>query len=119
MPELLIGCGHNKAKKLWIEDQNEWKGLTTLDIDPTTKPGVVWDLVNIPLPFEDDFFDEIPAYEVLEHIGSQGDWRFFFAQFSAFWRILRPGGYIMGTSPKASSPWAWGDPGHSRIISME
>jgi SAM-dependent methyltransferase len=79
----------------------------------------VHDLADLPLPFDDDTFDECHAYEVLEHIGQQGDWRFFFAQFSDFWRILKPDGLLAGTSPHWSSSWAWGDPGHTRIFGPE
>ena len=83
------------------------------------KPDVLHDLHNIPLPFPDNTFDEIHAYEVLEHIGAQGDFKFFFDQWSDFWRIMKPDGVICGTSPICSSPWAWGDPGHTRIVSKE
>lgn len=83
------------------------------------KPDVVHDLTVLPLPFEDDTFDEIHCYEVLEHTGQQGDWRFFFAQFSEFWRILKPDGVLLGTSPAPGSAWAWGDPGHTRVLSPE
>jgi DNA modification methylase len=62
-------------------------------------------------------FDEIHAYDVLEHTGQQGDWRFFFAQWSEFWRILKPNGLFFGKCPTYDSEWAWGDPGHTRIIS--
>jgi SAM-dependent methyltransferase len=95
----------------------EWTELTTLDIDPNLEPDIVWDLENLPLPFDDDMFDEIHAYEVLEHTGQQGDWRFFFNQFYEFWRILKPGGLFVGTTPMWDGVWAWGDPGHKRVIS--
>lgn len=64
----------------------------------------------------ENYYDEIHAYEVLEHIGAQGDYRLFFAQFSEFWRVLKPGGYFFGTCPAWHSPWAWGDPSHSRVL---
>lgn len=73
----------------------------------------------LPLPFEDNSADEIHAYEVLEHCGRQGDYKFFFAQFADFWRILKPGGYFCGTVPRHDSPWAWGDPSHTRVILAE
>jgi SAM-dependent methyltransferase len=82
-------------------------------------PDVVHDLAELPLPFGDDRFDEIHAYDVMEHVGAQGDWRFFFAQWSDFWRLLKPGGVFCGISPGPASAWAWGDPGHTRIISPE
>jgi len=116
--ELLIGCGNSREKKVngsW--GTTDWSNLTTLDIDPSCKPDVVWDLANPePLPFDDNTFDEIHAYEVLEHCGRQGDWKFFFAQFYDLWRILKPDGLLVATVPMWDSPWAWGDPGHTRII---
>jgi SAM-dependent methyltransferase len=38
---------------------------------------------------------------------------------SEIWRVLKPGGFFVGTSPAWNSPWAWGDPGHTRIMSRE
>ncbi len=117
--ELLIGCGASREKRLSADNDPVWKGLTTLDVNPEHAPDVVWDLAETRLPFDDDSFDEIHAYEVLEHTGSQGDYRFFFAQFSDFWRVLKPGGLLLGTTPAFDSPWAWGDPSHTRVISQE
>jgi len=119
--ELLLGCGNSREKKVTFDDiPKEWsKDLITLDWDDTCKADVVHDLNILPYPFDDNMFDEIHAYEVLEHCGTQGDFRFFFNQFSEFHRILKPGGYMIGTCPHWDSPWAWGDPGHTRIISPE
>jgi len=98
--QLLIGCGNNCDKKItFSEISKEWKELVTLDIDEDTNPDVVHDLNAMPYPFEDNTFDEIHAYEVLEHCGKQGDWRFFFDQFSELWRILKTGGYYCATVP--------------------
>jgi SAM-dependent methyltransferase len=116
--ELLVGCGSNRAKKLWLEAP-QWSSLVTLDMVDTHKPDVVWDLEKFPLPFEDNKFDEIHAYDVLEHMGRQGDWSFFFAQWQDFWRLLKPGGLFFGICPAPHSPWAWGDPGHTRVIAPE
>lgn len=87
-----------------------------MDINPDHKPDVVHDLMVLPLPFADNTFDEIHAYEVLEHTGQQGDWRFFFAQFMEFYRILKPDGSLFATCPAPDSDWAWGDPSHTRIV---
>ena len=116
--ELLLGAGTNLAKKLWHEGRQEWSGRVTLDFDAALKPDVVWDLNKIPLPFDDNSADEIHAYDVLEHVGVQGDWKFFFDQFADFWRILRPGGELFMTLPDYRSAWAFGDPGHTRVISQ-
>jgi SAM-dependent methyltransferase len=117
MPELLIGCGNAREKTIHM-GRPEWDGLVTLDIDPNCNPDVEWDLERLPLPFGDNHFDSISAYETLEHTGRQGDWRFFFAQFSEFWRILRPGGMLFASVPSHGSIWMWGDPGHSRVINQ-
>ncbi len=117
MTELLIGCGKNREKRIKLEEIPEfWTDLTTLDIKEDCDAMVIHDLEDLPLPFDDDMFDEIHAYEVLEHTGNQGDWRFFFNQFYEFWRILKPGGYMIGTCPMWDGVWAWSDPGHKRIL---
>jgi SAM-dependent methyltransferase len=117
--EILLGCGSSRVKKLSMPGREEWSGLVTLDFADTHKPDIVHDISVLPLPFEDNCADEILAFEVMEHVGQQGDWRFFFDQWSDIWRILKPGGVFLGTSPHHSSPWSWGDPGHTRIIGAE
>ncbi|MGI9158934.1 MAG: hypothetical protein ACR2K1_04195 [Saprospiraceae bacterium] len=116
--ELLLGCGSNRSKKLHQQGQSEWTGLVTLDIESRHNPDVVHD-ISRPLPFNDNTAQEIHAYEVLEHCGTQGDYKFFFSQFSDFWRVLTPGGVFFGTVPLPTSVWAWGDPSHTRVIPKE
>lgn len=117
--ELLIGCGNSRERKLSLTEKTEWANLVTLDISPAANPDILWDLNHLPYPFLDEEFDEIHAYEVLEHCGQQGDWRFFFAQWSEFYRILKPDGQFYLSSPMWNGPWAWGDPGHTRLVQME
>lgn len=117
--EILLGCGSSRIKKLAMPGRENWSGLVTLDFADTHKPVVVHDISRLPLPFPDDCADEIHAYEVMEHVGQQGDWKFFFDQWSDIWRILKPGGMFFGTSPHWSSAWSWGDPGHTRIVGAE
>jgi SAM-dependent methyltransferase len=118
MTELLIGCGNDRRKKITFpQTPSDWTQLVTLDIDASTKPDIVHDLNVLPYPFLDSTFDEIHAYEVLEHCGRQGDWKFFLDQFAELWRILKPGGFLVATCPMWDGPWAWGDPGHTRVIS--
>ena len=119
--ELLIGCGSNHTKRLTVDGTQEFSNLTTLDYNKDHKPDIVWDLMNpeiLPIDWENEF-DEIHAYEVLEHLGQQGDYKLFFRQFSAFWRVLKPGGHLCVTCPSRHSVWALGDPSHSRILQKE
>jgi hypothetical protein len=95
--------------------RTEWTGLLTLDINPDHKPDIVRDVHDIPLPFPDHSLNEVHAYEVLDHVGRQGDDRFFLDQFADFWRMLKPGGHPCGSVPTVTSPWAT----RTRVISRE
>lgn len=117
--ELLLGCGHFRQKRLWKDDDTNWQRLVGLDMTFDVKPDVVCDISTNRLPFKDNSFDEIHAYEVLEHMGQQGDWRFFFEQFDEFARILKPRGVMLITTPHKGSRWVWGDPGHTRYLGPE
>lgn len=117
--ELLIGCGSMRDKRMTCDGTGEFSNLTTLDYNPDHKPDHIWDLTCGVLPFSDNSFDEIHAYEVLEHTGAQGDYKFFFKQFADFWRVLKPNGHLLATCPSRLSPWALGDPSHTRILQKE
>ncbi len=139
--ELLLGCGHSRDKRIdpreFLPNQGEppadlrtWRGqLDTLDVELHCRPDFVCNLQRVPwqvsrvcdpcaLPFslDESSYDELHAYEVLEHLGRQGDYRSFFAHFSEIWRVLKPGGYLCATCPSRYSEWLWGDPGHTRAI---
>ena len=116
MKELLIGCGSRRMKDLFLNNKKDFDNLTTLDCVDTHHPDVVWDLRNHPLPFKDSEFDEIHAYEVLEHLAYQGDYEFFFREFTEYARILKPGGAFLASVPAHDSVWALGDPSHKRVI---
>ncbi len=91
--ELIIGAGSRTVKDLVITGSNkEFKDVTRLDNNKDHEPDILWDLKRHPLPFEDNYFDEIHAYEVLEHLAQQGDYEFFFSEFTEYWRILKDGG---------------------------
>jgi len=120
---LMLGAGHSPLERKIAPEGTpppykiRW---TSLDFNEKAKPDHVFDLdqlrVGECLPFEDERFSEIHAYEVLEHVGLQGDFRGFFAEFREYWRVLRPGGLLIGTVPAKGSDWDWDDPGHTRVI---
>ena len=119
--ELLIGCGSSWDKRLKCDADEKWVNLTTLDYNEDHKPDVVWDLMHpdvLPINWVNEF-DEIHAYEVLEHLGQQGDYKLFFKQFTAFHRALKPNGHLCVTCPSRNSVWALGDPSHTRVLQKE
>jgi SAM-dependent methyltransferase len=124
---LLIGCGHSRAKKVHLAGEPEWAGdLVTMDINPDCGADIVFDLSALSiaqrdtlcgavrLPFDDRTFDEIGAYDVLEHFGRQGDWRGWFTEMAEFHRILKPGGTFGIIVPIGGD--ALTDPGHTRFF---
>lgn len=119
---LLLGCGH-KEKPLcyFVEgsftDWNKGAEVVRVDMNPDVAPDHVLDINERPLPFRDNEFDEIHAYEVLEHIGKQGDWKAFFDEFSEYHRILKDGGDMIFSCPHPDSKWVWADPSHVREVS--
>ena len=116
MKELLMGCGSRTTKDLYIPGHQDFENVVRLDNNPAHNPDVIWDLKEHPLPFADEEFDEIHAYEVLEHLAQQGDYVFFFKEFTEYHRILKPGGLFMASCPSYGSLWAYGDPSHTRVI---
>jgi len=110
MRKLILGCGQR-----FKDDES----AVRLDINPDHNPDIVWDLNNHPLPFKDEEFDEIHAYSVLEHLGSQGDEKFFFKEFGEYWRILKLHGTLNACVPDFRSSDQWGDPSHKRVITIQ
>lgn len=144
MTELLLGCGYARQKLLGLPGTAlEWTDLVTLDINPRCTVDILSDLDNrhwlcealtaagsralfdrpgtkfVDKQIKDSHFDEVHAYEVLEHLGQQGDARSFFSTFENIWRVLKPGGYLFATVPSRYSAWLWGDPSHRRVICAE
>jgi SAM-dependent methyltransferase len=147
MTELLLGCGHARDKRLAPPNGKQaWSDLVTLDKYKSCDPDLLCDLdkldwyvtpVNQALQgtitdkvgyladqgpvhqLTPNYFDEVHAYEVLEHLGSQGDATSFFAHFRNIHRILKPDGHLCATCPSRYSPWLWGDPSHRRAITQE
>jgi SAM-dependent methyltransferase len=140
MSELLLGCGFARQKLMAQRGHPlSFADLVTLDYNAKCKPDLVCDM-DMPywdcspmtergresveenfmkLRVKSDYFDEVHAYEVLEHLGGQGKADEYFWTFENIHRVLKSGGFLFATVPSRHSPWAWGDPSHRRVIQQE
>jgi SAM-dependent methyltransferase len=86
-----------------------------VNLDSADLPGVdvVHDLAVLPLPFEDEGFDEVVCQDVLEHLG---DWPLVVGEIH---RIMRPGGRLSVRSPHYTSRAVWLDPTHRVSFSID
>lgn len=79
-------------------------------------------LVIAGIPFPDNFFDSISAFDFIEHIPRQviqkdGDLiNPFVNLMSEIYRVLKPGGIFLAVTPAYPRPEAFQDPTHVNII---
>lgn len=118
----VLGAGRksNWRKNLlgvFTKDVKEWDEVDTVDCNPEVKPDILCGLNSRHwCDLESNSYDEVHAYEVLEHLGEQGNIPSFYNSFNEIYRILKPGGLLVASTPKFDSVWAFGDPGHTRVI---
>ena len=127
---LILGPGFTADKRLDIENlqfgrktvssEGADEFIDTIDDNPQCNPTFLQDLNETPwMPNKHIHchkYDEVHAYEVLEHLGRQGNAYEFFATFAQIWWALKKGGLLFASCPSWKSIWAWGDPSHTRII---
>jgi len=101
MEKLNLGCG-NDIKQGW----------TNLDIANLPGVDVVHNLNKLPLPFNENSFDEILCQDVLEHIH-------FTELLKDIHRILKPGGVLDVRVPHFTSRNNFIDPTHIKTFSFQ
>jgi SAM-dependent methyltransferase len=81
------------------------------------------DLARGKIPFEDNFFDSVSAYDFLEHIprtmpaAANGGSVFPFVELmNEIWRVLKPDGMFYAQTPAYPRSEAFQDPTHVNII---
>lgn len=73
------------------------------------------------LPFDNDFFDSVSAYDFLEHLPRsliiEGESRFPFIELmNDVWRVLKPNGLFYAVTPAYPRQEAFVDPTHTNFI---
>ena len=113
-----LGCGTNprnpfECDELYGVDIRESKDLNIFNVD----------LVVDALPFKDNFFDYVTAYDFIEHIPRViylPKRKFPFVDLmSEIFRVLKPGGKFLSYTPAFPYPQAWMDPTHVNIITNQ
>lgn len=115
-----LGCGTSPRNPY------EMKNIFGLDIrDLESKHGIVFkkaDLNYEKIPFSDNFFDSISAFDYLEHIpriltSKTNETRFPFIEvMNEVWRTLVDGGRFYALTPCYPALQAFQDPTHVNII---
>ena len=81
------------------------------------------DLAIEAIPFEDEFFDSVTAFDFIEHIPRviyMPSRRFCFVELmNEIHRVLKVGGHFLSFTPAFPAPPAWRDPTHVNIITEE
>lgn len=83
-------------------------------------------LATQPIPFADDSFESVSAYDFLEHVprvlptpDGQGTRFPFIELMNEVWRVLKPGGLLYAVTPVYPGKAAFQDPTHVNIMTVD
>lgn len=102
MKKLDIGCGDKKVE-----------GAIGVDSLGATAADVICDLTRFPWPFDDDSFDELFAYNIMEHLPDT------VRTMEEIHRIGRPDAVVHIKTPHHASLESWEDPTHVHHFALE
>jgi SAM-dependent methyltransferase len=113
-----LGCG--------VNPQNPFRAEEVYGIDIRNNPSKYIksaDLTVEPIPFEDNAFDFITAFDIIEHIPRviyAPNRRFPFVELmNEVWRTLKPNGYFLSHTPVYPYSAIFGDPTHVSVLTHE
>ena len=112
-----LGCG-DKVK-------NPFGAERTFGVDLTSdeESVVVADLVREPIPFHDESFDFVTAFDFIEHIPRSSDIPCrrnpFIDVMNEVYRVLKAQGVFLSFTPCYPSEAAFSDPTHVNIITKD
>jgi len=114
-----LGCGSNPRNPFGADEA--WGVDIRDDLGNEIK---VANLATEGIPFENDFFDFCTAFDVIEHIPrnswANGQCRMAFIELmNEIYRVLKPGGLFLHSTPAFPSKRAFQDPTHVNIITED
>ena len=118
-----LGCGYAARNPL---NQSLLHGCDLLDIS-SIAGGASFeykkvDLVREAIPYPDNFFESVSAFDFLEHVPRQSvnqdgkPTSPFISLMNEIHRVLLPGGILIASTPAYPHPEAFQDPTHVNII---
>lgn len=120
-----LGCG------LYPKNTFGYENLYGIDIRSSDEKAgnvtiVTANLALEPIPFPDNFFDAVSAYDFFEHIprvaldSNSKSSRFPFVELmNEIWRVLKPNGVLYAVTPAFPSEKVFRDPTHVNIITKK
>lgn len=116
-----LGCNNRPRNPYHCQE------LYGVDLDFQTIENVVYRQANLalePIPFDDNTFDYVSAFDFIEHIPrilAKGDTTRlpFIELMNEIWRVLKPEGVFYAVTPVYPSPAAFQDPTHVNIITRK
>lgn len=116
-----LGCGHGPRNPYGRGS------LCGVDLRPSSGDRGVElrtaDVVLQPIPWPDDHFASVSAFDFLEHVprvlttvDGRSTWFPFVGLMNQIWRVLAPAGRLYALTPAFPSPTAFVDPTHVNFI---
>ncbi|MCK5830180.1 MAG: methyltransferase domain-containing protein [Methylococcales bacterium] len=103
-----------------------YEELYGADLGEQEIEGVIYKQVNLalaPIPFPDNYFDCVSAFDFIEHIPRQllspdtsNIILPFISLMNEIWRVLKPNGFFYAVTPVYPHPSVFQDPTHVNII---
>ena len=118
-----LGCNDSPRNPYNFEE------LYGIDLNPIQSDHFIYTQANLalePIPFGDNLFDCVSAFDFIEHIPRQllsldtGRSRLPLIELmNEIWRVLKPGGIFYAATPFYPSPAAFQDPTHVNFITSD